>query len=117
MSLNATVQITYDLQQVPPNEVFALRDTLVAALAVYKDGPRSIVVQLCLALSGLAIQIPTWGNAVQTMVEAFGNNPATVSVLLEFLIVLPEELCSNVKIPITVRSQVLFLWISRLMPI
>ena len=47
-------QITYDLNQVAPNEVFALRDTILAALQAYKTGPRSIIVQLSLALAGLA---------------------------------------------------------------
>ncbi|KAI0320348.1 ARM repeat-containing protein [Amylostereum chailletii] len=94
-------KVTYDLHQVSENNLFSLRDTLVAALEAYKGGPKTIITQLCLALSGLAIQLPTWGNAVQTMIETFGNNAVTVPVLLEFLIVLPEELNSNIKIPIT----------------
>lgn len=101
-----SAQITYDLNQVAPNEVFALRDTLLAALQAYKTGPRSIIVQLSLALAGLAVQLPTWGNAVQMMIEHFGQNPETVPLLLEFLTVLPEEL-NNYKIPITVRMDIL----------
>ncbi|VDB99715.1 unnamed protein product [Peniophora sp. CBMAI 1063] len=93
-------KITYDLNQVAPNEIFALRDTLLAALQAYKNGPRSIIVQLSLALAGLAVQLPTWGNAVQMMIEHFGQNPDTVPLLLEFLTVLPEEI-NNYRIPIT----------------
>jgi transportin-3 len=60
-----------------------------------------VITQLCLAISGLALQLPQWDNAVQTMIESFGTNPATVPVLLQFLTVLPEELSSNTRIPVT----------------
>lgn len=86
--------------------LFALRDSLVTALQRYHAGPRNIVVQLCLALSGLALQLPTWADPVQTMIETFGGNPATVPTLLQFLSVLPEEIVTNARIPVTVRSRV-----------
>jgi transportin-3 len=84
-----------------------LRDTLFTALERYQNGPRTIIVQLCLALSGLAVQLPAWDNPVQSLADLFGRNPATVPVLLQFLTVLPEELASNTKIPITVSFQLL----------
>lgn len=98
-------QVTYDLHQVEGPHLLDLRDTLVAALEHYQAGPRTIIVQLCLAISGLALQLPQWGNAVQGMIERFGQNPATVPILLQFLTVLPEELNTNTKIPVTVRIQ------------
>lgn len=98
-------QVTYDLHQVEGPHLLDLRDTLVAALEHYQTGPRTIIVQLCLAISGLALQLPQWGNAVQGMIERFGQNPATVPILLQFLTVLPEELNTNTKIPVTVRIQ------------
>lgn len=64
-----------------------------------------MITQLCLAVSGLALQLPQWDNAVQTMIESFGTNPATVPVLLQFLTVLPEELASNTRIPVTVGQS------------
>jgi transportin-3 len=60
-------------------------------------------VQISLAISAYALQVPTWDNAVNTMIEIFGPNPGTVPALLEFLTVLPQELQSNTRIPITVR--------------
>jgi transportin-3 len=72
------------------------------ALEVYHTGPRAITVQLCLALSGLALQLPEWQNPVQDMIDSFGRNPATVPMLLQFLTVLPDEISSNTRIPITV---------------
>lgn len=95
-------QVTYDLAQVDPAQLFPLRDTIIAALEYFKDGPRAIILQLCLALAGLALQLPTWTNAVEGLVDSYGQNPSMVPVLLQFLTVLPEELISNTKIPVTV---------------
>ena len=79
-----------------------LRDTLLSALREYHSGPRTIVVQLSLAIAGLALQLPAWENVVQNMIDSFGRNPATVPTLLEFLTILPEEVNSNTRIPISV---------------
>lgn len=99
------LQVTYDLHQVDEVNLLPLRDTLITALERYHTGPRTVITQLCLAVSGLALQLPHWDNAVQTMIESFGTNPATVPVLLQFLTVLPEELVSNTRIPVTVGQS------------
>lgn len=98
----------YDLHQVDDANRLALRDTLVTALQRYHTGPRTIIVQLCLAISGLALQLPAWTNPVQDLIDSFGQNPATVPALLQFLTILPEEMNTNTKIPITVCIVVLF---------
>ncbi|KIP12509.1 hypothetical protein PHLGIDRAFT_97884 [Phlebiopsis gigantea 11061_1 CR5-6] len=95
------MKVTYDLHQIDGPNILALRDTLVSALKTYHTGPRSLLVQLCLALSGLALQTPAWKNPVQDMIDSFGRTPNTVPVLLQFLTVLPEELTSNTRIPVT----------------
>ncbi|KAF7985269.1 hypothetical protein HWV62_6405 [Athelia sp. TMB] len=94
-------KVTFDLNQVNQAHLLPLRDTLLAALKQYEKGPKAIVVQLCLALSGLALQLPSWQNAVPGMIESFGRNPASVPTLLQFLTLLPEEITSNTRIPIT----------------
>ncbi|KAI9512824.1 ARM repeat-containing protein [Russula earlei] len=94
-------KVTYDLAQVDQAQLFPLRDTIIAALEHFKDGPRVIILQLCLALSGLALQLPTWTNAVEGLIDTYGQIPSMVPVLLQFLTVLPEELYSNTKIPVT----------------
>ncbi|KXN83654.1 hypothetical protein AN958_01220 [Leucoagaricus sp. SymC.cos] len=94
-------KVTYDLHQVDAENQLALRDTLLAALQAYQTGPRTIIVQLCLALAGLALQLTTWENPVLTMINSFGRNPATVPVLLQYLALLPEELNTNTRIPLT----------------
>lgn len=78
----------------------------MAALQTYHAGPRTIIVQLCLAVAGLALQLPAWENPVQSMIQAFGSNPATVPVLLQFLTILPEELNTNTRIPVIVSTRV-----------
>ncbi|KAF9076184.1 armadillo-type protein [Rhodocollybia butyracea] len=94
-------KVTYDLAQVAPANLPALRDTLLTALEAYSSGPRNIIVQLSLALAGLAMQFPAWDNAVDTMISKFGSNPSTVPTLLQFLTLLPEEMHTNNKIPLT----------------
>ena len=96
------LKVVYDLHQVDPQNLRALRDTLLAHLERYHTGPRNIIVQLCLAISGLALQYPEWQSAVQQMIDSFGRIPAMVPTLLQFLTVLPEEISSNTRIPVTV---------------
>jgi len=49
--------------------------------------------------------MPTWTKAVEGLIESYGQNPSMVPVLLQFLTVLPEELYSNTKIPVTVGFE------------
>jgi len=58
-------------------------------------------VQLCLALSDLAMQMPEWANVVGGMVDRYGKDPGTVPVLLGFLKCLVEE-AGNPRIPLSV---------------
>lgn len=104
--------MTYDLNQVDPQNLLPLRDTLLTALERYHTGPRTIIVQLSLALAGLALQLPAWDNPAQTLIDFFGRNPATVPTLLEFLTLLPEEITSNTRIPVTVSFVFLYLFTS-----
>ncbi|KAI0361316.1 ARM repeat-containing protein [Trametes cingulata] len=94
-------KVTYDLADMSTPDLLQLRETLLKALEAYHAGPRNILVQLCLAISGLALQLPAWEDPVQDLIDAFGRNPATVPALLQFLTVLPEEVTTNTKIPIT----------------
>ena len=95
-------KVTFDLEQLPPETLVQLRDTLLHALDLYTSGPRVVQTQLCLALAALALQMPEarWGAVIPGMVERFGGTPATVGTLLEFLTVLPEEVTNNHRIPL-----------------
>ncbi|KAG2219346.1 hypothetical protein INT45_011254 [Circinella minor] len=95
-------KITYDLRDLEPPARLALRDSLVEQLTVVAaTGPKVIMLQLCLALADLAIQLLEWKTAVKDMVSKFGGSPETAVCLLEFLTVLPEELNSNTRLPLT----------------
>lgn len=100
-TLLTLAQVTYDLHQLGHSDLLPLRNTLILALEKYKVGPRTIITQLCLAISGLALQDPEWRDVIDTMNVTFGNAP---TVLLEFLKVLPEELTGNTKLPLTVSG-------------
>jgi transportin-3 len=94
-------QVTFDLHQLDSAARAGLRNTLLTALQRYAAGPRVVLIQLCLALAGLALQMPDWDGVVPGLIQSLGQNPATVPALLEFLTVLPEEV-TNGRIPISV---------------
>jgi transportin-3 len=77
----------------------------VAALKHFTGGPRNILVQLSLALSGLGLQMEGWSqSAVQELIVDMGTTPALVPGLLQFLAVLPDEIV-NAKCPLPVSHR------------
>ncbi|KNZ59231.1 hypothetical protein VP01_177g10 [Puccinia sorghi] len=95
-------KITFDLDQLPEPDRLQLRDSLLAALT--QDSiisSKIILVQLCLSLADLALQLPQWPTVIADLVEKFGKEPQTVPILLEFLTVFPQEIIGNSKIKIT----------------
>ncbi|KAA1106213.1 Nuclear import receptor [Puccinia graminis f. sp. tritici] len=94
-------KITFDLDQLPEPHRLQLRDSLLTALS--QDSiisSKIILVQLCLSLADLALQLPEWPTVVTDLIEKFGKNPQTVPILLEFLTVFPQEIVGNQKIKI-----------------
>ncbi|EFP74390.1 uncharacterized protein PGTG_00346 [Puccinia graminis f. sp. tritici CRL 75-36-700-3] len=94
-------KITFDLDQLPEPHRLQLRDSLLTALS--QDSiisSKIILVQLCLSLADLALQLPAWPTVVTDLIEKFGKNPQTVPILLEFLTVFPQEIVGNQKIKI-----------------
>jgi transportin-3 len=90
-----------------------LRDTLVAVLQQYANGPRNILVQICLALSALAIQMGDWApTAVQNLIDSLGAIPSSVPGLLQFLAILPDDVNTNTRIPLSVSLP----WIKSVEP-
>ncbi|KAJ2776621.1 Nuclear import receptor [Coemansia javaensis] len=69
----------------------SLRDSVVAHLRNARSGPQPLVTQLCLALADLAVQLEAWEDPFGDMTRGFLSDPQSVSCLLEFLAVLPEE--------------------------
>ncbi|KAG8830659.1 Nuclear import receptor [Serendipita sp. 399] len=106
-------KVVYDLNQLPPEQLPLLRDTLVSALQQFSAGPRNTLVQISLALSSLSMQMPEWApTAVQNLIETLGTTPEYVPGLLQFLAVLPDDVSTNTRIPVSddeyrTRSQLL----------
>ncbi|KAJ2765916.1 Nuclear import receptor, partial [Coemansia nantahalensis] len=69
----------------------SLRDSVVAHLRAARRGPQPLITQLCLALADLAVQLEAWTDPFGDMTRTFLSDPESVSCLLEFLAVLPEE--------------------------
>lgn len=80
----------------------ALRDSFISALRKFALGPRVLLVQISLALSGLALQMSEWKTVLPDLITSLGRDPETVPALLEFLRVLPEEATGNTRIPMSV---------------
>ncbi|KUL85418.1 hypothetical protein ZTR_06966 [Talaromyces verruculosus] len=89
-------KITYDLDQLPPDAVPALRDSMLNQLAAFASGPRPIQTQLCVGLANLAIQMTSWKDVLATVGSTLGSNAG--DCVLEFLKILPEEVTEGRKI-------------------
>ncbi|XP_025097718.1 transportin-3-like isoform X1 [Pomacea canaliculata] len=85
-------KIQYAFYELPQNSHQSLRDSLVEhASKISSETPPVIITQLSLALADLALQMPTWKNAVGDLIQRFGSNIQQLPFLLEVLTVLPEE--------------------------
>lgn len=102
LTLCSTPQITYDLEQLPTEQLLPLRDSLLSALRSFAQGPRVILTQICIALADMALQLSPaqWNDPVASMIDQFGKEPQMAAALLEFLQVLAEEYNSNFKIKV-----------------
>ena len=92
------VQIIFDFYQLPRESLPQLRDTLLSLLASYAKGPKPVRTQLCVSLANLAIQMLEWKDVLSTVVSALGSDQASITCVLEFLHVLPEEVTEGRKI-------------------
>ncbi|KAI8993606.1 armadillo-type protein [Pilobolus umbonatus] len=93
-------KIVYDLRDLDDNARLQLRDSLVELIYDSPRDSKAVVTQLCLALADLAIQILPWKTVVADIVDKFGKTPENAIYLLEILKVLPEEVDSNLRIPL-----------------
>lgn len=97
-------QIIFDLDQLPPDSVLALRDSVLNLLVAFAPGPRPIQTQLCVCLASLAIQMVTWKDVLATVGAALGSSAG--DCVLEFLKILPEEVTEGRKINLSVCFRV-----------
>ncbi|KAI5293358.1 Nuclear import receptor [Ascosphaera acerosa] len=95
-------KIIYDLDQLPPDEVVALRDSILAMLVAFGKSLKPIRTQLCICLASLAIQMLDWKDVLATVSNALGTQNS--DLFLEFLKILPEEVTEGRKINVSVRQ-------------
>ncbi|KAL8981143.1 MAG: hypothetical protein Q9177_005665, partial [Variospora cf. flavescens] len=88
-------KITYDLDQLPRDSLFSLRDSILALLVTFHEGPRPIRTQLCVCLANLAIQMLEWKNVLAQVGSTLGSGAG--DCILEFLRILPEEVTEGRK--------------------
>ncbi|KAG5518556.1 hypothetical protein PMAC_002952 [Pneumocystis sp. 'macacae'] len=84
-------KINFDFHQLPSESLPSLRDSLLQLILLYRSGPKSIMIQLCVALAGLALQMLEWKDVMGDVVSVFGKDKSTWGCLLQFISVLPEE--------------------------
>jgi transportin-3 len=90
-------KIEYDIKDLNRDAMLSLRDSLLGLLNDFKQ-VKNISTQLSISVADLAIQMNEgWNDPVGFMIENFGGIDG-FPVLMEFLMVLPEELSCNTKI-------------------
>lgn len=102
------------MRDLDTNARVQLRDSLIELLWESTKGPKVIMVHLCLALADLAIQMLDWKNVIPDLVEKFKDTPLC---LLELLLVLPEEMNNNTKLPLTVSVTTFYKSMWELKPV
>ncbi|KAJ2726460.1 Nuclear import receptor [Coemansia sp. Benny D115] len=88
-------KIISDLAELGEASALILRDSVVSHLRNARNGPQPLITQLCLSLADLAVQLGAWADPFTDMTGSFLSDPESVSCLLEFLAVLPEEVLNE----------------------
>jgi transportin-3 len=94
-------KVQRDFEELPPDAVIGLRESLVALLFRFSNGAPPVRTQLCLAVAAMAAHLPAqhWdgGSIVRWLMQRCQSVPQDVALpcLLEMLIVLPQEATSH----------------------
>jgi transportin-3 len=86
-----TFQIKYDFHQLSEKHATDIRNTLLELLSMYNTGPSCVMIQICIALATLALQLKSWTTVVPDVVSSCGTSSGSLATILQFLTVLPEE--------------------------
>ncbi|KAL1509671.1 hypothetical protein ABEB36_004377 [Hypothenemus hampei] len=88
-------KIHKSFHELPVQVHTSLRDSLLEHISQINQSTDTVITtQLCLALSDLILQMPSWQRAPLDLINRFSNQ-SYILPLLEILIVLPEELESR----------------------
>lgn len=89
-TMQTKIRLSFD--ELPPKTHLALRDSLLHHLKELSGASAPIVRQLAMALADLGLQMTGWNDVVVDVMNRFGRDISTISVLLDILIILPEEI-------------------------
>lgn len=91
-------KVQRDFEELPPAAFFSLRDSLKNLLKKFSKGPSKVRMQICIAMSALAVHVSAqdWGGGgiVNWLRDEFGSNQDYLISFLELLTVLPQEASS-----------------------
>jgi transportin-3 len=79
-----------------------LRNELLELLVQFSAGPRVIMIQICIAIAALGLQLKSWTTVIPDVVAACGTSGDSLEALLQFLAVLPEEAYDGRRMILTV---------------
>jgi transportin-3 len=80
----------------------SLRNALLELLVQFSAGPRVIMIQICIAIAALGLQLKSWTTVIPDVVAACGTSGDSLEALLQFLAVLPEEAYDGRRMILTV---------------
>ena len=101
-SLTGFAKIQCDFHQLSDEMKQPLRNALLDLLILHANGPRAIMIQICISLAALALQLQSWSTAIPDVVNACTRPKEYMDALLQFLAVLPEEACDGRRMILTV---------------
>uniref|UniRef100_H2ZAX8 Importin N-terminal domain-containing protein n=1 Tax=Ciona savignyi TaxID=51511 RepID=H2ZAX8_CIOSA len=84
-------KILFSFRELPPETHDSLRESLLSHIEQLAQMSPILTTQLCLAVSNLALQMPSWKMPAVTFIQKYGKDQSSLTYLLELLTVLPEE--------------------------
>ncbi len=104
------VRTQSSFSELPPESHASLRDSLLEHVFNVDESTDSrIATQLSVATADLALQMTTWEGFVRDLIARLGRDRQFV--LLEILVVLPEELSSrHFRLGANRRAEVIKVW-------
>jgi transportin-3 len=73
----------------------SLLNSIVALLYTHRHSSKAMVTQLVLAMADLSALLLDYVDPIGLMIQTYSQDPDMISIILEFLTVLPEEVHDN----------------------
>ena len=101
-------KIQYSFHELPSSAHESLRTSLLSHLTQLTSTTSHVIVtQLCLAMADLILLMPEWSTALSELMSTLGPPASHTQVLLEVLLLLPEEVDSrHLRLGANRRQQV-----------